>query len=137
MTDETTQRAVESLFTKIAAAFGAGDLQRFRQLYTLPCLVVTPQGGKPILDDQEFSAFFTPLLQRLQSQGFARSAFERMAVHLLTPTTALASMHWTRYRADGTVLETLGATYTLLQLEGSWRIVSLVSHGADTVVAFA
>ena len=133
MNDVSTERAIKALFTDIAAAFGALDLPRFRQLYALPCMIVTPQGGHPIHNDEEFSGFFLPMLHRLQAQGFGRSAFERMSVKLLAPTIALASMHWTRFRTDGTVLETLGATYTLLAIEGHWRIVSLIAHSADTV----
>ena len=136
MNDGSIQREVEALFTEIAASFGARDLPRFLRLYVLPCMVMTPQGGHPIHNDEEFSAFFMPLLQRLQSQDFARSAFERLSVHQLAPMLALASMHWTRYRADGTVLETLGATYTIVNIDENWRIVSLLAHGAETVAIF-
>ena len=46
-------------------------------------------------------------------------------------------MHWTRYRADGTVIETLGATYTLMQRDGGWRIVGRIGHATDTVIVFS
>jgi hypothetical protein len=125
--------SVAAFFDDIARTFGGGDLAGFRALYQLPAMVVVPQGAYPLADTAEFDAFFAVMLDRLREQHFARSAWERLSVKTLAPTLALAAMHWTRYRADGSVLETLGATYTLVRNDGGWRIVALVGHGADTV----
>ena len=124
---------IATFFNEIASAFGAADLPRFRQLYALPCMVLTPQGAQPLMTESDFEALFTPMLQRLRAQHFARSAFARLTVKQLGPTIALAAMHWTRYRADGSVLETLGATYTLVLGDGRWRIMALIGHGPDCV----
>jgi len=125
--------AIAAFFEQIAETFGGGDLPRFRALYQLPAMVVVAQGAHTLADTAEFDAFFAVMLDRLREQQFARSAYRDLSVKTLAPTLALAAMHWTRYRADGSVLETLGATYTLVRNEGAWRIVALVGHGADTV----
>lgn len=128
---------IAAFFDDIAASFGGGDLPRFRALYHLPAMVVMPQGAYAIRDTAEFDGFFGGTLERLRTQNFARSAYKRLSVKTLAPGMALAAMHWTRYRADGSVLETLGATYTLIERDGGWRIVALAGHGPDAVPVFA
>lgn len=128
---------VKALFEEIAASFGGGDLARYRRTIALPCIVVSPLGAQPLRDQAEFDALFVPMMQRLKDQGFARSAFERLSVKRLAPNMALAAMHWTRYRADGGVLETLGATYTLVQRDGEWKLAVLMVHAPDQVPTLA
>ena len=133
MSKDSNYDAIAAFFDQIATTFGAGDLPGFRALYQLPATVVVAQGAQPLANVAEFDAFFAVMLDRLREQHFARSAYERLSVKTLAPNLALAAMHWTRYRADGSVLETLGATYTLVQSDGAWRIVALIGHGPDTV----
>ena len=133
---ESENGAIVALFEELAAAFSALDLPRLRVLYEIPCMMVAPQAVAQIQNEDEFAAFFTPMMQRLHAAGFARSAFDRFSVHLLAPTLALASMRWTRHRTDGTALEQLGATYTLIQRDSAWRIVGLIGHAADASLTF-
>lgn len=133
MNKDPNYEAIAAFFDDIAQSFGSGDLPRFRRLYQLPAMVVVAQGAHTLADVAEFDAFFAVMLDRLRAEHFARSAWRDLSVKTLAPTLALAAMHWTRYRADGSVLETLGATYTLLNSDGAWRIVALVAHGPDTV----
>lgn len=135
MSKDLSFDSVAAFFDDIARTFGNGDLAGFRALYQLPALVVVPQGAYPLADSAEFDAFFAVMLDRLREQRFARSAYKDLSVKTLAPGLALAAMHWTRYRADDSVLETLGATYTLVRNgdDTGWRIVALVGHGADAV----
>lgn len=133
MSKDSNFDAIAAFFDAIATTFGGGDLAGFRALYQLPAMVVVAQGAHVLGDSAEFDAFFAVMLDRLRAQHFARSAYRDLSVKTLAPGLALAAMHWTRYRADGSVLETLGATYTLVEREGAWHIVALVGHGPDTV----
>ncbi|MBX9607555.1 MAG: DUF4440 domain-containing protein [Gammaproteobacteria bacterium] len=136
MTDPN-HAAVAAFFDDIASSFGAGDLPRFRALYQLPAMIVVPQGAQVLHDSAEFDAFFAVMLDRLRAERFARSSYERLSVKTLGPGLALAAMHWTRWRDDGSVLETLGATYTVVERDGRWRIVALIGHGPDAVPTLA
>ena len=133
MSEDPNYAAIAAFFDNIATTFGGGDLAGFRALYQLPAMVVMAQGAHALANIAEFDSFFAVMLERLREQNFARSAYQGLSVKTLAPTLAMAAMHWTRYRADGSVLETLGATYTLVLCDGRWRIVSLVGHGPDTV----
>ena len=137
MNTDPNYATIATFFDEIAASFGGGDVPRFRALYHLPAMVVMPQGAYALRDSAEFDTFFGAILERLRAQNFACSAYERLSIKTLAPGMALAAMHWTRYRADGSVLETLGATYTLIERDGGWRIVALAGHGPEAVPVFA
>lgn len=129
--------AIAAFFDSIADSFGAQDLPRFRALYQLPAMIVVAQGAHALGDAAEFDAFFGVMLDRLRAERFARSTYEHLAVKTLGPGLALAAMHWTRWRDDGSKIEELGATYTLVQRDGAWKIVALIGHGPDTVPRLA
>ncbi len=133
MTKDVNFAAIAALFDQLVARFGSTDVPSLRALYHLPCMATLAQGAQVLADSAAFDTFFSAMLERLRGQGFARSAYRSLSVKTLAPTLALAAMHWTRYRDDGTVLETLGATYTLVQHDGAWRIAALIGHGSDTV----
>jgi hypothetical protein len=137
MQHDTFRHAIAALFDTVADAFSSRDLPRFRALYRFPSQVVTPQGVYALVDAEAFDRFFTPMLARLRDEQFARSAYRDLSCARLAPSLALASMCWARYRADNSVIETLGATYTLRHDEAGWGIVSLVGYPADSVPSFA
>lgn len=137
MSTDAVHDAVHALFTEVATAFGGRDLPRYRKCVGLPCLVVTPQGWQTLHDETEFYAFFTPMQERLKAMDFARSVYERLTMKQLDSGMVLTSMHWTRYRADGTPLETLGATYSLAQKDGRWQIVGLMVHAPAGVATIS
>ena len=129
--------AIAAVFDQVAARFGSAELDYLRELYHLPCMAIIASASQVLADNTAFDTLFTSLLERLRGQGFHHSSYRDLAVKTLAPTIALAAMHWTRYRGDGTVLETLGATYTLLQTDGVWRIATLVGHGPETLPVFS
>ena len=128
--------AIAAVFDQVVARFGSADLPTLRALYHLPCTAIMAQGSQVLLDSAAFDEFFSALLARLHGQGFHHSVYRDLSVKTLAPGLVLASMHWTRYRADGSVLEILGATYTLVQTDGVWRIATLIGHGAESVLIF-
>lgn len=137
MTAPAVHVALGQFFDQLADIFSACDLPRFRALYRFPCQVVTSAGVHALPDTEAFDRFFAPMLARLQRDHFARSVWRDLTAVRLGPALALASMHWTRLRDDGSVIETLGATYTLREDALGWGIVSLVGHAAEHVPTLA
>lgn len=136
MHEDVNFAAIAAVFDQVAARFGSADLPTLRTLYHLPCTAIIAQGPQVLLDSAAFDSFFTAMLARLRGQGFHHSVYRDISVKTLAPSIALAGMHWTRYRGDGSVLETLGATYTLLQNDSVWRIAALIGHGPESVPVF-
>ncbi len=126
--------AIAAVFDQVAARFGQTDLPTLRALYHLPCTAILAQGPQVIPDSDAFDKFFGAILAHLRGQGFHHSAYRDLSVKTLAPGLALASMHWTRFRGDGSVLEALGATYTLVETDGVWRMAAIIGHGPQSVL---
>lgn len=131
------QRAITALFDELAAGFGRLDPDRLRACYRLPCLMITARGVTAIASEQEFAAFFVPMMEGLKARGFARSKALDTHIKLQAETIALASILWARYDASGAEIERLGATYGLWKFDTGWRIVTLTAHAPETVLALA
>ncbi len=136
MVDSARLDGITAFFDAVATTFGAGDLQRLRALYALPCIFVSDAGNHPINTEVEFDAFFGSMRRRLAQDNFTHSVYANLSASHLSAVLAIASMHWTRYRGDGSVIELLGAIYTLHQRAGTWQIVSVIAHDAARTVRF-
>ena len=119
---------ITAFFTELAEVFSQSDLQRYRDFYLLPCLMVTETGTVPLVGEACFTATFHGIFVRLLGDNFAKCTFHALQVASLAPTLTLATMCWKRYRTDGSLIEMLGVTYTLRQTPLGWRIVALVLH---------
>ena len=128
---------ITALFDEVAAAFGALDLARFLRCYRLPSLAVTADRIGVLDTDEAFASYFQPAMDRLRALGFARSVHAGMRIHRQGSRLALASMRWTRYRADGGEIEQLGATYSVHHDTDGWKIVMLTAHAIDGVLPTA
>lgn len=133
MSADANHAAIASFFDALAECFSAQDLTRIHALFQLPAMIVGPPGVYALGDAAQFDAFYGAMLDRLRSDRFAKSTYDNMSVKTVAPGLALAAMSWTRWRSDGSKLEEFGATYTLVQRDGAWKIVALVGHGPDTV----
>lgn len=136
MTHKPPHTAVEQLFESIVKHFSAGDLDEYFKLFDMPCLLVTDQGNVAVTSMQTLQALFDPMMARLKADGYKRSAYSELSTHWLSPTLAIASMVWKRYRADDSLLETQGVTYTLRRTDGAWRMVVLQPHEPATAIQF-
>ncbi len=83
------------------------------------------------LDREGIRAALESGLEDLLEKGFAYSRFNELQIQQLNPELAYVSGSFTRYKADDSVLEQLGATYTLIHVEGQWKIVVIALHGPD------
>jgi hypothetical protein len=64
----------------------------------------------------------------LQTQGWDRSEMPSPSICVLTPTSAIASGEFVRYRSDGSVLSRHGSAYVFSKGPEGWRVVAMLSH---------
>lgn len=130
-------KAIELLFQNIVEHFSAGDLDQYFNLFDMPCMLVMEQGSMVVTSKQTLQELFDPIIARLRAGGYDRSAYTNLSTHLLSSTLAITSMVWNRYRADSTLLETQGVTYTLKLIDDQWRMVVLHLHEPATAIQFS
>lgn len=130
-----TRDEIIAHYTHIAEVFPRFDLPAFRRCWQLPALLTLPNACVAIADEAAFESVFGGMMEQLRAQGLTRSVPEQINIHEFGANTALASVLWTRYAGE-TVLERLGATYTLVRRDGEWLVAALVAHAPEAVIAF-
>ncbi len=70
------------------------------------------------------------LVTRLQSEGWDRSDMPSPTICVLTPTSAIASGDFVRYRKDGSVIGRYGNAYVFSKGADGWRVVAMLAHQA-------
>ena len=134
--EDLNHGAISRLFDRIAPMFKNNDLAGFRGCYRVPCMVITPGQIFSIADDEAFEAFFGGMLGELRTLDYAESLYDDLRVKTLSPTVALAVMRWRRLKGDGSVLNTIGTTYTVVKHDGDWRVVTVAIHDTDSMATF-
>ena len=77
---------------------------------------------------QDVEAWAGPFVTRLVADGWDRSDMPSPSICVLTPTSAIASGEFVRYRKDGSVLSRLGNAYVFSKGAEGWRVVAMLSH---------
>ncbi len=76
----------------------------------------------------EVAAWAQGFVDQLQTTGWDRSSMPEPSICILTPTSAIASGEFVRYRADGSVLSRHGNAYVFSKGDDGWRVVAMLSH---------
>jgi hypothetical protein len=76
----------------------------------------------------EVETWARAFVTRLVADGWDRSDMPSPSICVLTPTSAIASGEFVRYRKDGTVLSRMGNAYVFSKTANGWRVVGMMSH---------
>jgi hypothetical protein len=118
-----------------SSAFRPGNVQEMAQFFTFPCCMIANGRRLNIGSPGELLAMFSGALEALASKGFSHSEVREIHAHSLAEDTAIVSASYDRLRADGSLLETLAATYNLWRGEGRrWKIVLITLHDANNLL---
>ena len=127
---ETIERAYKEYFE----AFQTLDPRAVVPYFHVPALALTSRGTIALTSAAEVEAFFVRMMGRLKGLGYARSTITDLHITRLSDSVALLSIRGARFRADGTRLEEIGATYTLHKTGAGWKMAVLVLHDPDKFV---
>ena len=130
------ERAVQAVIRDYEAAWSRHDAHAIASFYFEPAMRVSAAGPSVRETRAVQEAVFSGLLQRLAQRGYATSVLQHLEVHLLDVDTAIASGVVMRDRPDGSVLETLGATWLLWRTTEGWKIFLSTNHDPEAAVHF-
>ena len=128
------QQDVRGVIEGIADAFSALDVDRWLSYFN-------PQHtflhGETVflaesLDDTKEA--FAPMIENLREAGFRKSVLDLCNIKMLGPEMSITTTLWRRLGENDTLLESFGATYTLLKTSAGWKVVVAAVH--DEVVLF-
>jgi hypothetical protein len=126
---------IRDLLDRYIGWFSEGNASRIaREAYFAPFQAFLPTGVVAIPTPEAIEGALAVAIQALRAAGYARSSRPDPVVSILNDTSAIASGVVTRFRADGTVMESMGTLYLLGKSAAGWRIVSVVAHDRSLVV---
>jgi hypothetical protein len=110
--EDATQTITKALYA-YEDAWSHHDAKAIAGFYAEPAIRVSAN-GLIVRDTQAAqTVFFNGLLTSLVNQGYERSNWDHLEVHLLDGRSAIASRVVTRYRANGSVFQSQAVTYGL------------------------
>ncbi|PKI16874.1 hypothetical protein [Colwellia sp. 12G3] len=125
------QIKLQQLFQRYQNAFLQYDLEEVSRCYHLPCTLNTPD--KIVLlssqsdCDKEFSTILTQLKEAKTSNIIAKKAsFEQVSKQLY-----LVCIDWDFIDGQGQVFADFTAIYHVLDHEGTFKIINVISHELD------
>ena len=121
------------MYDELAATFSRLDLANFRKLFHLPVQLTSVDGVVAISDEKSFESVFGSIMEALREKGFTHSVLAESNIAVHGQGLAMASMLWLRYTGES-VLERLGATYTLIKTGSRWEISALLAHPPESVL---
>jgi len=125
-----------ALMTEYREAFAAMDAPRAAALFSEPYMILVPAPGTVIslANRAEVEAAQRQQMTRLKDRGYARADWKTMRVKSFGNGIAIASTVWQRYKADGSALETIGATFLLRKEPSGWKISVLTPHAPESAL---
>lgn len=119
------------------ASFTPGNAAAMPAFYHLPVTMIFADTLLVLSGAEELAAAFEQMLLPLAARGFKASRAERMAVTQLGENTFSVIASFSRYHQDGSVLEQVGASYTVLRGKNGYKIAMVVAHDADGLARYA
>ncbi len=116
------------------AAYPSLDAHRVAQYFDQPHTLVTAEKSQVMANRAEVEAALNAFFPQLKARGYGHSEAAASQVRSLDDGLVFASVRVIRYKTDGSVLQTLGATYLLRRAAEGWRIAVITIHPASTVI---
>lgn len=124
--NENITRELASFYRRYMEVFNREDTDQLIECFAHPHAIISGSRGLlPIANVAEHRKSFLRAMTALKIRGWARSEIDRIKAWPLSDHLGMIVSDVTRYKADGAVLETLRACYTLCHNDASWRIVTL------------
>ncbi len=127
--------SISTFIEHYCATFRPGNAAAAVSYFHFPVIIVAGGSKLHFSKVDELKAMFDNGLGALQESGFSHSTVGEMHIHRLTDTVAIVSAAFTRWHEDGSVLENIAATYTLLAESGEdWKITALIAHDSSGLI---
>ncbi|RLA42907.1 MAG: hypothetical protein DRR06_13415 [Gammaproteobacteria bacterium] len=130
----TNQENINSFLYDYCAAFRPGNIPAVAKFYRPPVTMIFANQVSILDDEGKIIRTLQSIMDTLTNKDFSHSQVDSCNIHQLTDKTALLSATFSRLKTDGTLLEKLGATYTVIDDGDGYKIAALIAHGVETVI---
>ena len=124
-------RQAQGFFDRYARDFDLGAWPAFSSHYCEPALSVRADGSVAVLRNRSAVAeFFNGVWATWRQEGYARFGISNLSATPVGGQSALVSLTWHLLRKDGTQIRQWDQSYQLLQVDGTWKVLSSTFHRA-------
>ena len=120
---------IEGFFQQYASAAEALGVNSLASFHHPPFLHIHGDGRIECLSTHEaVREFFELLADKYAERDHGGARFLDLEVKPLGSATALASLTWEQFRADGSVYRRSRRSYNLIRVGADWKIVVATAH---------
>lgn len=117
---------LESFYRGYIDAFNREDLDHFLGCFGIPYGWVTGERGLTVTtSEDDHQSGFSRIMLDIKQRGWARSAIDQLKTWALGDNLGMILADYTRYKADGSILERGRACYTARRDGKAWKIIAL------------
>lgn len=127
------QDEIRQLMHAVGEAFSNLDFDAWLAHFCVPRTVISKGVVFSSSSYDDTRSMILPVFDSLRKRGFSYTRLDNCRIKLLGDTSAMASTVWTRLDGNGNVIETLGATYTLVSAGGLWKVAVVMSQSAEVM----
>ena len=127
----------ETFMNDYLDTFDTGHIWQITPLYNDPFFMMAPSGEVKVFDGtKKIKKSIKDWKFWMKKSGVATSRYVQLNVWALSPDPALASAEVERADEHGEIRANTGATYTLIRVDGQWKIYLIHLHLPDRVFNF-
>ena len=131
----TNQDALKTFLLDYCEAFRPGNISAVVEFYHSPATMIFGNRISVLSNGDEIASTLQAVLDDLVDRDFYRSRVDSCHVHEFSEYTALLSATFSRLKEDDSVLEQLGATYTVVNKDNGYKIATLVAHNTTSIIS--
>ena len=130
MTDITAEAAMEALYRSYVETFNREDAAGVARLLSYPMMVGGP-GHPPIAipDQLSYQRMIEGTFQQFKAKGWVRSQIDRLQAVATAGDTGVLVAFFSRYRRDGSLIESRNGHYVMRRSDGKWGIIAAIASG--------
>jgi ketosteroid isomerase-like protein len=107
-------------------AFNRSDYQSILRYFAHPWVMIVGSAEPHVVStEQKQLLAYQQVSARIKEQGWVRSGVDKLEVFSTGVDTGLVASVFSRYRRDGTIIETKRAYYVLRRGSAGWKIVTI------------
>jgi hypothetical protein len=117
---------LEAFYKGYIDSFNREDIDAMTEGFAFPWAWVSGDRGLDVCNNEANNRrLFGEIIGDVKARGWVRSGIDRFAAWALADNLGMLLADYTRYKADGSVLESGRACYTLRRDGKSWKMVAI------------
>jgi len=117
---------LETFYKGYIDSFNREDIDAMTEAFAFPYAWVSGERGLSTCNSEaDHQRFFSKIMIDLKARGWVRSGIDRLTAWAFADNLGMILADYTRYKADGSILEGGRACYTVRRDGKSWKMVTI------------